>query len=508
MVIKKILLSCFWILIVSSIPEISISQSHNYWTRSFNEESSLLSGAVVGGGSGPSAIYYNPASISEVTASKFSLNASLFSFDFIRIQNALGEGIDIKSTKANIEPRFISYMINSKKFPHWSFEIAFLNNENVNREFTRAVDQETDILTNIPGNERYLAVFQYANHFRDDWIGLGGSVKLNERFFVGGTVFVTIKSLEYINSLEIEAYSPNDSIFINDVYVPFYSASYQNYQYLKFNDYRLLFKAGMLYYSKNISLGLSITTPSVGGIYSDGKRDTRSEKQNNITMPGTAEAVPDYLITDYKEKKDMQVSYKTPFSIAAGLTWSFPDMKRILYTSAEFFVGIDPYRIVEADESPNLGSAFNFDEEMYPEWLTYVSGARPVLNIAVGYSTKLKDNLLLKAGFRTDFNYLKHFDYGNYAKYNKAQGLSIDLYYITCGLSWNIFGQDITTGLQYSVGSNKNQQQLANLSDPVEYNTNENLPLQGIIHNNMNLLINSLCVYLGASFNFGGEKKK
>jgi hypothetical protein len=38
-------------------------QSHHYWTRSFNEESSLLSGAVVGGGSGPSAIYYNPASI-------------------------------------------------------------------------------------------------------------------------------------------------------------------------------------------------------------------------------------------------------------------------------------------------------------------------------------------------------------------------------------------------------------------------------------------------------------
>jgi hypothetical protein len=474
--LKHRVFKCFLYYLLLAFPVLAAAQSHNYWTRSFNEESSLLSGAVVGGGSGPSAIYYNPASISEVTASKFSLNASLFSFDFVRIQNALGEGIDIKSTKANIEPRFISYMINSKKFPHWSFEIAFLNNENMKMNFTRAVDKETDILTNIPGNERYLAVFQYTNHFRDDWIGLGGSVKLIDRLFVGGAIFVSIKSFEYTNSLDIDAYSPNDSIFINDVYVPFYSASYQNYQYLKFNDYRLLFKAGILYVTKSFSVGLSITTPSLGGIYSDGKRDNRREKQNNITMPGTAEPVPDYLITDYKEKKDMQVSYKTPFSIAAGLTWSFPDEKRILYTSAEFFMGIEPYRMVEADESSNLGSALNFDKEMYPEWLTFVSGARPVFNVAVGYSTKLKDNLLLKAGFRTDFNYLKNFDYGTYTNYNKVKGLNMDLYYLTCGLSWKIFGQDITTGLQYSFGANKNQQQLANLSDPVEYNANENLP--------------------------------
>jgi hypothetical protein len=48
------------------LPLILSGQSHNYWTRSFNEESSLLSGAVVGGGSGPSAIYYNPASIPDL----------------------------------------------------------------------------------------------------------------------------------------------------------------------------------------------------------------------------------------------------------------------------------------------------------------------------------------------------------------------------------------------------------------------------------------------------------
>ena len=54
-------------------------QSYSYWTQNFNEESSLLAGAVVGGGSGPSAIYYNPAAIVAGGKSMVSFNASLFS---------------------------------------------------------------------------------------------------------------------------------------------------------------------------------------------------------------------------------------------------------------------------------------------------------------------------------------------------------------------------------------------------------------------------------------------
>ncbi len=71
-------------------------QSYSYWTQNFNEESSLLSGAVVAGGSGPSAIYYNPAAIVAGGKSMFSINASLFTLDINKLQNALGDGIDLK----------------------------------------------------------------------------------------------------------------------------------------------------------------------------------------------------------------------------------------------------------------------------------------------------------------------------------------------------------------------------------------------------------------------------
>jgi hypothetical protein len=478
-------------------------QTHNYWTRSFNEESSLLSGAVVGGGSGPSAIYYNPASISEVTASKFSLNASLFSFDFLNISNALGNNIDLESVNAKVEPRFISYMLKPKKHKNWSFEIAFLNNENEKDEVNASVDHQMDILTGIPGDDRYFAFYQYESHFRDDWIGLGVSAKLSERIIVGMSMFATIKSLDYNNLLGINAYPLDDSIQIPGRNNSFYAATYEDNYYLKFNDYRLLWKAGILCKWERISLGLSVTTPSVG-VYSDGKRVERKQQQSNITNPDTGEPIPDYLITDYEEKGNVDVSFRTPLSVSAGVTYQFPRRKMIFYLSMEYFSGIDPYRIVEAEESQFLTKTN--DVNLSTDWLTYVSGAKPIFNVAVGYSWTLNEKLLLKAGLRTDFNYQKNLDWGQFDEYSKIRKVNLDHYYITCGLSWKIFGQDIITGLQYCYGRSDGQKQNVNLSDPVEWNTTEHKPLQGNRTNDVTSLYNSIIIYLGLSLNFGEKK--
>ena len=487
------------------LPAIAVSQSHNYWSRSFNEESSLLSGAVVGGGSGPSAIYYNPANISEVVNSKLSLNASLFSFDFVTMKNALGDGINMSATKGGIEPRFISYMIKGKKHPNWSYEIAFLNNENARTELTQSVDKPIDILTEVPGQERYFAFYRYINHFRDDWLCIGGSLKLSERLFLGLGVYISIKSLNYSNAIDIEAYPTDDSL--SGLGYTSTLAYYQDYSYLKFNDYRINGKIGITYKTDAFSLGICITTPSLGGIYSDGKRVNRKESQSNIVDPEAGEMVPDYTVIDYKGKSDVKVSFKTPFSVSAGFMYKLPDGIRTLYSSAEYFAGIDPYKIVEAEESPDIAFGAGFSDLVYTDWLTYVSGARPVFNFAVGYSWVLKKDLQLMTGFRTDFNYQKNFDYEELTGYNKIDNINLDLYYITCGLSWNVLGQDIITGLQYSLGRSGNQQQIANLADPVEYSPIEHLPLQGDRSNDMISVYNSISLYFGASFNFGEKDK-
>jgi len=68
-------------------------------------------------------------------------------------------------------------------------------------------------------------------------------------------------------------------------------------------------------------------------------------------------------------------------------------------------------------------------------------------------------------------------------------------------------GQDLMIGFQYTLGRANNQKQYLNLSDPVEYNMTENVPLQGTRQNTMKGSYNSLSVYFGATFNFGGGNK-
>jgi hypothetical protein len=392
-------------------------------------------------------------------------------------------------------------MIQAKKNPNLSFEIAFLNNENFHQDLTTSVEQDEDILLSLPGKERYFALFNYSNHYRDDWFGFGGSLKLNPKLSVGASMFVSVRQIKYNYSLDIEAFPHRDSL-VPEWGVNFFSASAQNMDGLKFNDYRLLWKGGILYRHEGISVGLSITTPSVGGIYSDGKEVSKKQKQSNISLPETGNPLPDYVIVDYKEKKDVSVNAKSPLAIAAGVTYRLPGASHVIYSSIEYFSEISPYRLVQANESENVSSGSVFQLIENDEWLTFVSGAKPVLNAALGYRWNIKEDLMMMAGFRTDFNYRKNLNYSPFLDNKKVRGLNLDLYHLTTGLSWKIKGQDLITGFQYSVGREKNQEQFANLSDPVEFNTTELTPLQGTRQNTMDIFINSISIYFGATFNF------
>lgn len=491
------------LLIILLSPLIVAAQSNNYWSRNFNEESSLLSGAVVGGGAGPSAIFYNPASISEIKESKLSLNASLFSVEFIKAKNAWGDGIDLYDSRTYVIPRFFSYMLKPKNHPKWNLEVAFLNNSNHLVENINFVDKDIDILTNIPGTERYNAFSSYTNKYRDDWFGVGGSHKIGNRFSVGASMFITAKTNSHTYFLDIEA-GPH-RVSLEDT--PYSSARYTEQELLKFNDYRLLWKLGLLYKIERFSVGLNISTPSLGGIYSDGKKVMRKRSQNNITDPETGEPIPNYFITDYKEKKEVEVNSKNPLSIAAGFTYYNPNQTKVFYATVEYFARIDPYIMVQADESASVGNGTTYETVSSDEWLTFVDGAKSIFNVAVGYRWIVNDELMILSGFRTDFNHKKNFDFNPYTYGKTVKTFDLDKYHFTSGLTLQLFGHELITGLQYTFGHETNQKQFANLSDPVEFNYEENKALQGTRQNTMNTILNSLSLYFGATINFHGNEK-
>jgi hypothetical protein len=479
------------------------AQSSNYWGRNFNEESSLVSGAVVGGGAGPSAIFYNPAGIAEIEESKLSINASLFSFDYFKGENAWGNEIDFISTRFIVVPRFISFMLKPKKNPNWSLEIAFLNNENYQLENAGSVDKPMDVLKYLPGDERYNVYYHYNNNFRDDWFGAGGSYKINSNLYFGTSMFFSVRQLDYSYLVDIEA--GQSRIGNDDDITPFFTAKYKEQEYLKFNNYRVLWKFGILYKLNNVSMGLNITSPSVN-LYADTKSVMRKKSQSNITYPETHEAVPNYLVSDFAEKKNVAVNFKSPLSIAAGLTWENYNKTKTIYTTVEYFAGIDPYRMAEGEENFNISDAGSELDNFYDDWLTFVWGAKSVFNAGFGYKWIVKDNLLIMTGFRTDFNYRKDYNYLPLEQKRTLKGFQFDRYHLTGGVSSKVLGQDVMAGLQYTLGQQNNVKQFINLSDPVEYDPENRTALQGERQNSMTTVLNSISLYFGATFNFGGKK--
>jgi hypothetical protein len=142
-------------LLLILFPFLIEAQVNNYWSYNFNEESSMVAGAVVGGGAGASSIFYNPAIISDINESKLSLNASLFAYEINNAKNILGEGIDLLSTRFYAIPRSVSFMYKPPNHPGWSLEFAYLNVANSEASGVNFTEKNIDILTFLPGTERY-----------------------------------------------------------------------------------------------------------------------------------------------------------------------------------------------------------------------------------------------------------------------------------------------------------------------------------------------------------------
>jgi hypothetical protein len=473
-----------------------MAQSHRYYTYSFSEESSLLAGAVIGGGSGTASIFYNPAMISATGQSSFSLNTSLVYFEWCSWDNALGKDYDLKQSSLAFRPRFISYLVKSKLDPKLTFELATFSKETYNRRLTFNDQQQIDILLSNPGDEVYIANYVVNDEFGDYWLGLGGSYQVSKHLSVGASLFGLFKTLEYWNVYDLSAFEPDDQLNPES-----YIAIYEYRYHVKFNDYRLLLKAGIHYNTERMDFGIKAEFPSLG-VYEDGKQMTKNEKQLNIMKPDGSGFFPDYLIEDTQVKKQVSVNYKDPFSLGAGIAYQTPDLRKTYYVTMEYFHKLKPYVMVKVKDHSIVTPGVEGSKPTSQQWMECTNGAKPMVNLALGAKWRVTENALILAGFRTDFNTIKNFDYGEYEDLNQLITESVDMYHFSFGTSFNILKNVVNTGISYSVGQRKNLKQLVNLSDPVEYNTEEQAALQGTRTNTMNIRSNQINLFLGLTLNW------
>ena len=89
------------------------AQDDHYWSQQYGAESTLLGGAMVGGVSDNSAVYYNPGALAFITNLSLSIDANVYRMDKILISDGAGKGLNLNSAQISIYPQIISGMVKS-----------------------------------------------------------------------------------------------------------------------------------------------------------------------------------------------------------------------------------------------------------------------------------------------------------------------------------------------------------------------------------------------------------
>ncbi len=468
------------------------AQIDHYWSQNFNTASALLSGAVVGGESETSSIFYNPAQISQQNEQNFALTASLFKYERYRLRNAVGEDVDLKRDIFRVVPKFISY--SKSKDDKIDFQIAIFTRNEQKISFFSDVSSTIDILSQPDGEEFYNADVQYKVDYKDQWVAAGFSRDLGNGLNLGLGNYVSIKNLRNEYEINLRAFPQEDTVLINGTPSAFYLATTSSRTLLKIVDIRLLWKLGLQYNKGQWGIGLTATTPSVG-VYGDGY--VKGEvSRSNIFDPQTGGRVVDFGVTDYQEK--VKADLKDPFAIAVGLHYQSPDKKNSLLFTAEYFFPIEVYEMLEIEQDTQQATT-TVQDSLGGSILPTKRKANGVLNLALGYRKYFSEKISFLGGFRTDFSSADK-DFIS-SEDNILTRIPYNQYHLTVGGAFVIQEKiEIIGGLQFSKGGLEDVNQLANFSNPVEYNPMTGQSLQAEILPIMEVNYFALSLFFGFTY--------
>lgn len=395
----------------------------NYWNLNYGTKAQLLNGAVIGGVEDNSAIFYNPAAIGTDTVGGFSL--SLFSPSYSRINTNSPQLNKLTISDFDLLPNMAVVDFPFLKNTKLKSSLGLFSRRSFDLNFATQFD------INYTPTQDFTGTTNYRNKIDEDWLGFGLSYKLTDKFQIGITQGLTIRSQNqsYLINGRASNYSPNlDNQLV-----------YNSYNEYKATHPSLNTKIGFLWYRENYSVGFTVTTPSYIKILDSGSYQIIEPQFENGEIIANVEETVGALGSDYKN----------PWSFGFGGEYVFKK-DDILYLSVERFSKIEPYRILT---NPQSIQSFSL-----------VDASNAVTNIALGYENRMSDKFTLLCGLRTDFNSTRRYE----LEQDGDRGLfrfSWNIYHLTAGGLFSIRSFKFSAGLGYA--TSKSREEVFNPFAPV-----------------------------------------
>jgi len=402
------------LVVVGAWPAPAGAQDAHYWSQQYGTRAELLGGAVVGSILDLSSTYYNPGALALMKDPSVLLSAKAFEYRKLYVLNADGDRVGFEDDRFGPTPTLFTTLI-----PFTRDRLAFsaFTRETFKVNASARVEQPLETAPGTVASEYHVDY-----DLSDTWFGITWARPIGPGLGFGVTPYLAVRSQRNRQEALIQVESDSSAalgVLIDDYH---------------YTHYRLLMKAGVTWLTEPWSVGLTVTTPSLGlGFLSGGEAFfDRSFVGADLDGDGT----PDDFLA-FSPTIDAESEFHSPLSIAIGFAYRFPTT--VLHVSGEWFDAVDAFSALDIDDLPSQFPGLSLTRRLLYE-------AQSVRNVGIGIEQTLPRGVEIYGSFTTDFSAATDRQSANHTL------AAWDLYHFTGGAALKILGLDLTGGLEYAFG--------------------------------------------------------
>jgi hypothetical protein len=399
------------------------AQDTNYWTQQFGTRSNLLGGTVIGSVSDMSATYYNPGAIALFDEVSFLLSAKVYEYSAFKVEGGADEGRALKTSSISPTPDLLAGSLNFKWLGKHKLSYSLLTRQRSEIEL-RSVRQATvaDIIPDAPGDETYASELLFNTNMKDLWLGLTWSYPLGKKIGVGVTNYLAVRDQDKRTQMIAEAITSanqvDTAILIN--------------QY-KYENFRLLWKAGIGFNFSPLTFGLTMTMPSLNLFGSGSALVNTGIVGFDVNGDGAGDEI---VAGSYQE--DVASRFSSPLAVGVGGAYRFGKTK--FHFSAEWFDTVDKFTVLDTKNFVAQSTGDTISAKLTHE-------LDKVLNYGIGIEHSFGEHTTGFGSFVTDFSG---------AVSGTTTNLSIanwDIYHFAAGAAFTVGRWELTLGAVYASGN-------------------------------------------------------
>ena len=167
-----------------------IAQDNQYEVLQLGARNAILSGTSVSKYQDGTAVYQNPATLTQATSNMISFNTAAMSSENIKFKNAVGKEYTLKSSSTSFLPSLIGGDWKPRnRETDWVIGYAIYHRNRDKFRFTNRVEQSKNVINDVesPGEEDYIAQYTIQSEYDETAGVIGIGKKLDEKWSVGAS---------------------------------------------------------------------------------------------------------------------------------------------------------------------------------------------------------------------------------------------------------------------------------------------------------------------------------